>query len=217
MTLLKKNPAKLDEMKALFLAEAEDNKAFPIGGAFWSTVALHPEDAPNSPRTEWVFRQPIAKMPEMAAARIGGRPTHMTIEAEMGEAANGVLYATGGFPGGITLYVKDGFLHYEYNLFHLDRTKLASEERIPAGDVVIEVVSTMDSPGTGGSMNVALKVNGVGVDQGTVPRTAASFLSFSDGFGIGSDTASPVSADYYDMRPFAFDGTIHQVTAKYIK
>ena len=42
-------PAKLEEMKALFLTESAKNKNLPIGGGLWSTALYHPEDAPASP------------------------------------------------------------------------------------------------------------------------------------------------------------------------
>ncbi len=60
-------PAKLEEMKALFLTESAKNKNLPIGGGLWSTALYHPEDAPASPLTEWTFDHPIKGMPESAA------------------------------------------------------------------------------------------------------------------------------------------------------
>ncbi len=49
-------PAKLEEMKALFLTESAKNKNLPIGGGLWSTALYHPEDAPASSLTEWTVR-----------------------------------------------------------------------------------------------------------------------------------------------------------------
>jgi hypothetical protein len=54
--------------------------------------------------------------------------------------ANGVLYALGGFSGGLALYVKDGVLSYEYNLFELtnqnDRALRAILARVRACSAV---------------------------------------------------------------------------------
>ncbi|NET79848.1 sulfatase-like hydrolase/transferase, partial [Okeania sp. SIO1F9] len=44
---------KLTEMKKLFLDEAEDNLALPIGGGLWSRI--HPEDRIGTPYTSWIF------------------------------------------------------------------------------------------------------------------------------------------------------------------
>ena len=55
------------------------------------------------------------------------------MEVDAPANANGVLYALAGFSGGITLYVKDGVLSYEFNLFEVQRTKIRSKEKLPAG------------------------------------------------------------------------------------
>ena len=94
----------------------------------------------------------------------------------MPENANGVLYALAGFSGGITCYVKDGFLCYEFNLFEIQRTKLKSNDKLPTGEVKIEVESKLAAK-IGGPMDVTLKVNGKDVAQGRVP--AAMSLHFT--------------------------------------
>jgi len=50
-----------------------------------------------------------------------------------------VIYALGGFSGGLTLYVKDGILSYEYNLFEISRTLIKAKDKLPTGKVKIEV------------------------------------------------------------------------------
>jgi len=57
-----------------------------------------------------------------------------------------VLYALAGFSGGITCYVKDGILKYEFNLFEIQRTKIQSKEKLPAGKAKIEVESKLVGP-----------------------------------------------------------------------
>ena len=39
-------------------------------------------------------------MPEFTAPGVGRQSNHVTIDAELGEDASGVLYALGGFSGG---------------------------------------------------------------------------------------------------------------------
>ena len=70
--------------------------------------------------------------------------------------ANGVLYALAGFSGGVTCYVKDGFLNYEFNLFEVQRTKIKSKAKLPAGKVKIEVESKL-AGAIGGPMDVTLE------------------------------------------------------------
>ena len=100
-------PEKLAEMKDLFLLESTKNKNLPIGGGLW-TVVFHPEDGPATPYTEWTFSGPITRMPEFAAPKLGKFDNVVSIEADVPANANGVLYALGGFSGGLTCYVKDG-------------------------------------------------------------------------------------------------------------
>ena len=40
-------------MKKLFLAEAKENKVFPIGAGIW--LRIHPEDRIKTPYTSWTF------------------------------------------------------------------------------------------------------------------------------------------------------------------
>ena len=45
-----------------------------------------------------------------------------------------------------------------------------------------------------------------------VKRTVAGAFSASETFDVGEDLGSPVSFDYFDRAPFAFDGRIETVT-----
>ncbi len=69
---------------------------------------LHPELRIAPPYTEWTFPGDITRMPEFCAPALGNKPNIVTIDAEIPANANGVLYALGGFSGGLTLYVEDG-------------------------------------------------------------------------------------------------------------
>ncbi len=100
------NPEKLAEMKALFLKVAEENKAFPIGAGNW--LRLHPEDRVKTPYTSWQFDATTTRMPEFTAPGLGRESSHVVIDAELGKDASGVLYALGGFSGGLTLYMDKG-------------------------------------------------------------------------------------------------------------
>ena len=210
------NPKKLEELKLLFLVESTKNKNLPIGGGLWSTAMFHPEDAPASSLTEWTFDAPITRMPESAAPKLGKQDSLVSMEVDVPENANGVLYALAGFSGGITCYVKDGFLCYEFNLFEIQRTKLKSKEKLPTGKVKIEVESKLAAK-IGGPMDVTLKVNGKDVAQGRVPAAMSLHFTSNATFDIGADLDSPVSLDYFDQAPFKFNGTIGVTKIAYLK
>ena len=210
------NPKKLEQMKALFIEESKKNKNLPIGGGLWSTAMFHPEDAPASPLTEWTFDFPITRMPESAAPKLGKNSSLVSMDVDVPANANGVLYALAGFSGGITTYVKDGFLNYEFNLFEVQRTKIRSKERLAPGKAKVEVESKLVDK-IGGPMDVTLKVNGQVVGQGRVPAAMSLHFTSNATFDIGTDLDSPVSLDYYDQAPFAFNGTIGRTQIMYLK
>jgi arylsulfatase A-like enzyme len=208
-------PAKLEDLKQLFLVEATKNKVLPIGGGLW-TVAMHPELRVASPYKEWTFAGAVTRMPEVTAPALGNKNNLVTIDAEIPANANGVLYALGAFSGGLTTYVRDGILCYEYNLFEIQRTRIVSKQRLPTGKVRIEVETGYADPKPAGPLNVSLKVNGTVVAEGQVPISAPLFFTANDCFDIGTDLGSPVSLDYFDKAPFAFNGRIYEVRVRYL-
>jgi arylsulfatase len=192
--LAAKRPEKVADMQALFLIEATKNKVLPIGGGLW-VVALHPEQRISTPYKEWTFMGDITRMPEFTAPRLGNTANLVTIDANIPANAHGVLYALGAFSGGLVLYVQDGILSYEYNLFEIERTRISAKEKLPTGTV---------------------KVNGKTVAQGTVPLTAPLLFTANDCLDIGTDLGSPVSLEYYEKAPFTFTGKIEKVHVQYL-
>ncbi len=211
-----KIPEKLADMKDMFLIEAARNNVLPIGGGLWVPV-IHPELRISPPYQEWTFSGDITRMPEFCAPALGNKDNLVTIDAEIPANANGVLYALGAFAGGLTCYVEDGTLCYEYNLFEIQRTNFHSTDPIPTGKVRIEVETAYAVRKPGGPLKVTMKANGKVVAEGTVPISAPLLFTANDCLDIGTDLGSPVSLDYYDKAPFKFNGTIEKVHVKYTK
>jgi arylsulfatase len=212
--LAQKNPQKLAEMKRAFDAEARANKVYPIGGGLW--IGLHPEFTKQNPTTEFHFDRSIVGLPEANAPKLQMRSSVVTIEAELKPDSKGVLYALGGFSGGIAVWVDGGKLNYEYNLYEIERTRVTSSETLPAGKATIEV-ETKFVPGERiGPADVTLRVNGQTVASGRVPRTTGYSMTGNDAFDVGRDSYSPVSPAYFDRAPFAFDGKLDKLVVKYL-
>jgi hypothetical protein len=129
----------------------------------------------------------------------------------------GVLYALGGFSGGLTLWVENGKLTYEYNLFEIERTQISSTAPLPTGKVKIDVESRMEGTGHVKSVAVTIRVNGEVVATGRVPRNAPLLFTANDSFDLGMDSYSPVSLAYYDRAPFKFNGVIKSLDVKYLE
>ena len=213
--LAAKMPDKLASMKEIFTMEFAKNQGFPVGGGLWIPVA-HPELKISTPYKEWTFSGDITRMPEFTAPALGNKENVVTIDADIPANGNGVLYALGGFSGGLSLYVKDGVLSYEYNLFEIDRTQIKATAKLPAGKVKIEVETKYAVKKPAGPLEVIIKANGAEVARGKVPVSAPLMFTANDCLDIGTDLGSPVSVDYFDKAPFAFNGKIQQVHIKYI-
>jgi arylsulfatase len=202
-------------MRRIFVVEASRNLALPIGGALWVPV-FHPEQRLSPPGSEWTFSGEITRIPEICAPTLGNRGNLVTVEADLPENADGVLYALGGFSGGLSCYMKEGVLSYEYNLFEVRRTHVRSAGRIPAGKATIEVETRPATGKPGGPLDVTLRVDGKVVGQGQVPVSAPLAFTGNDCLDIGIDLGSPVSVDYFEKGHFPFAGRIREVRVRYV-
>ena len=207
--LAKERPDKLAEMKKLFLAQAKENKVFPIGAGIW--LRIHPEDRIKTPYTSWTFDETTTRMPEFTAPAVGNTSNTVTIDLECGADASGVLYALGGAGGGLTCYMDKGQLVFEYNLMIIDRWIATSKEKIAPGKHTIVVDTTLKAPKPGAPADIVLSVDGKEVARTAVKMSVPAAFTASETFDVGVDLGSPVSRDYFDRRPFKFSGKIEQV------
>src|SRR5690606_36207810 len=154
---------------------------------------MHPEDRISPPYTEWEMDGDTARVPEFCAPALGNRPNTVTIELNAPERANGVLYKLGGAGGGLTCFVVDGVLTYEYNLFLVQRTIIAAPTALPAGDHTIEIETGYVEPRPGGPLHVVMRVDGADVASGQVPASAPLLFSANDCLDIGRSYGGAVS------------------------
>jgi hypothetical protein len=153
-------------------------------------------------------------MPEFSAPALGNSNNSVTIDLECGENASGVLYAMGGAGGGLTCYMEEGHLVFEYNLMIIDRSIARSTEKIAAGTHTIVVNTSLKAPKPGAPADIVLSVDGKEIARTTAKMTVPAAFTASESFDVGTDLGSTVSRDYYDRRPFKFDGHIREVRVK---
>lgn len=205
--LAAERPEKLEEMKALFLEEARDNKALPIGGGLFSL--LNPFQMKRSTNTEWTLFDGMTRIPESQAPNVRNGNLRAEIEATVPEGVNGVLFALGGYPGGVSLFALDGTLYYEYSALLLKRD-LIEIGSLPAGEVSITM--EMRTPAAWAApAELKFWINGEPANGGTVQRTIPGLFTASETFDVGIDTSSPVADAYLDRAPFAFEGTLERL------
>jgi arylsulfatase A-like enzyme len=203
-------PAKLEELKKLFIEQAKDNKDLPIGAGIW--LRLHPEDVITSPYRSWVFDQTSTRMPEFAAPGLGKKNNQVTIDLTVPANANGVLYALGGAGGGLSCFMENNKLVYEYNMFLIQRTTIESTGKITPGKHQFIIKTEMAKPGA--PATVAISDNGKEIARGVVPITVPAAFSANETFDVGTDLGSPVSLRYHKKAPFSFNGEIKKLTVE---
>lgn len=207
------HPEKLAELKAEFDRQAKANHVYPLGAGL--VPFLDPKAKIGTKQTEWHFSDKINRLPEFAAPNLRDRNSLVTVEAELPAKASGVLYALGGIGGGVSLYMDDGFLVYEYNDMAISRIKLRSTERVPAGKATLSLQTQMTAAKPSSPANLLLSVNGVQVATATTPFTPPLTFTASETFDVAEDLGSPVSLDYFDRAPFAFNGKVNDVHVLY--
>jgi arylsulfatase len=205
--LATQNPEKLEVMKTLFMKQAEENKVLPIGGGLYAP--FHPHDMKRSTNTKWTLFEGMTRIPESQAPNVRNGNLRAEIEAEVPENANGVIFAMGGYAGGVSLYALDGELYYEYSALLLKRDKIEVGE-LPAGKVTIAF--EMRTPLVlAAPAEIKFWINGKKATSGTVQRTIPSTFTASETFDVGIDTCSPVANDYFEKAPFKFEGTLKRL------
>ena len=208
--LAAENPQKLEELKALFMQVAEANKVLPIGGGLFSP--LNPQEMKRSTNTEWTLFDGMTRIPETQAPNVRNGNIRAVIEAEVPANVNGVLFAMGGYAGGVTLYAVDGELRYEYSALLLKRDKIKVGQ-LPPGEVKIEL--EMRTPlERGAPAEVKFWINGKEAASGTIQRTVPGGFTSCETFDVGIDLHSPVADDYFKKSPFAFEGKLKRLHFK---
>ena len=195
-----------------FDAQARANQVYPMGAGIW--LRLHPED-----RVKYTLHELAVRRDDDAHARVHGagpghaRATTVTVDAEFGDERFRCAVRAGWSVGGLALYMDKGELVYEYNMMIIERTVARSKSKLAAGKHTIEVDTTIAKPGRfAGGRGAQRRWRGSRAHD----RQAhgARGLPASETFDVGVDLGSPVSIDYFDRRPFRFDGKISSVKVK---
>lgn len=121
--------------------------------------------------------------------------------------AEGVLFSIGGRFAGLSLYVQDKHLVYDYNFVGLKHFTVVSKDEIPTGPATLNV--SFDK--TGAFQGTAtLYINDEEEGQMLIAHTVPQRYSFEEGLEVGKDPQTPVNESY--KSPFEFSGTLEKVT-----
>jgi arylsulfatase len=196
-------PAKLEEMKDRWWAEASKYNVLPLddrAGARYSALQARGIST-------FTYLPGVEKIMEPAIPDT--RNSSYTLTAYVNTSGNdseGVLFSIGGRFAGLSLYVKDKHLIFDYNLFNMKHYRVSSINEVPEGEATLgfEFEKTGRWKGEG-----TLFINGN--EEGSVDMsfTVPARYSFEEGLEVGQDPQTPVTDDY--QSPFKYTGDLEKV------
>ena len=202
-------PERLAQMIEQWWVEAETYGVLPLDDRGVELFgARFGEHSPHRPDRRYSYFPPMAPLPSQSSASLGGRSwtLNATIEREAGQG--GVLYALGNGNSGLTVFIQNDRLVFDYNVFG-DHYEVESNREVPVGASVVGV--RFERTGKGGRASVVID----GAEYGTVEFPFVLRGISSMGSSIGFDHGLPVSRRYSDA--FPFEGTLHRVDIELAK
>ncbi len=205
--LAAENPVKLQELIALWWAEAGRYQALPLEsrGAIEILGAERPQL--SSPRSRYVYQPGGAEVPESTAPNIRNRSYTIAAEVELeAPEAAGVLFSQGSRFGGHALYIKDGHLVYVYNFVGEKVQTIVSDEPVPKGHAVLSATFDRESEGMPTTGTLSLHIRDKQVGSATIMTQPGKFGLGGGGLVVAASGAEPVTDDYPGQRPWPLVG-----------
>jgi arylsulfatase len=203
-------PQKLGDLRALFDKECRKYNVYPLDDN--TTMRALPENRPSlvAGKTRFTYYRDNVRMPELAVVNMKNTSFELTAELEIPSAgAEGVIVCQGGNMAGWSLYVEQGKPVYHYNWMGHEHYRVAGNEPLPAGNVLVKLVFDYDGGGLGKGGNARLTVNGGPAAAGRIEKTVPFVFSMSgETMDVGEDTGAPVGP-YPPGSPFT--GVIRKI------
>ncbi len=218
--LAAKNPDKLKEMQALFLAEAAKYQVLPLDNSVLPRI-ITPRPSGTAGRTTFTYAGENVGIPVGNAPSLLNRDYTITAEITVPEGgAEGMIATMGGRFGGYGLYLLKGKPVFVYNLLNLKRYRweggVGAEDWLGAslkpGKHTLVFDFKYAGPGLGKGGTGVLTVDGKVLAQQKMEHSIPFLMALDESFDIGLDTRTPVD-DSYSL-PFKFTGKIEKLTYK---
>ncbi|MGH3561083.1 MAG: arylsulfatase, partial [Mycobacterium sp.] len=214
--LAAEHPDKLEQLKALWFAEADKYNGLPL--ADLNIVEMIGRWRPYlaGGRTSYTYYPHTAEVPLGACVELRGQSfavlARVTVDST---GAEGVLFKQGARHGGHVLFIQDGRLHYVYNFLGEQEAWLSAPDPVPLGEHVYGV--RYQRSGTVPGSHTPVGEASLYVDDtvvATLPEMITqpgAFALAGGGVSVGRNTGQAVSSAY--KAPFTFTGgTIADVT-----
>ena len=201
-------PERLADLIARWWRDAELYGALPLDDRNIELFGARFRDySPHPTSRHYTYLPPLSLVPPQAAAGIGGRSWDLDARVRRDGGTGGVIMAMGNENAGLSLFVHDDHLVFDYNIFG-EHHVLTSSRTVPAGECSIGVKFRRG----GNDADVTLTLNGDEVGTQHLPLVMR--IISTSGMGIGRDFASPVSMYYEGEYPF--EGRIERVDIQLI-
>jgi hypothetical protein len=210
-----KNPAKLKEMQALFLAEAQKYHVLPIDDRVFERLNADLVGRPDlmGHRASLSLAEGMSGLMESAFINVKNKSKTITAELVIPEGrAHGTVLAQGGRFGGWSLYIKEGVPAYDYNFLGLQSTSIAAAKPLPPGKATLRFEFAYEGGGPGKGGTGTLFVNDEKVAEGKIPHTQAGIFSADETADVGIDLGTPVVEGVGAEHRSKFNGRIPKVT-----
>jgi arylsulfatase len=218
------NPAKLEELKALFLAEAKKYQVLPLDASVASRLVM-PRPNLTAGRSEFVYTKPLSGIPQGDSPLLLNCSYTVTADIDVPPGgAEGMILTSGGRFAGYGFYLLKGKPVFLWNLVDVKRVRWEGPEALAPGKHTIEfdfkynglgpgTLAFNNLSGIGRSGTGVLKVDGREVASHKMERTLPLILQWDETFDIGSDTGTPVCDDDYQV-PFPLTAKLNKLTIK---
>jgi len=207
-----KYPEKLEELKALWWAQASANKALPLDWRGAERFSSELTGKPNlaAGRNRYVYPGRLEGLPEASAPDLKNKSFSIKAKAKVGKGNSGMIFTQGGNTGGWAFYMKAGKLVMAHNYLDVEHYLVRSDHVVAAGEHELMVDFAYEGgKEVGKAGTVTLRVDGHKVGTGKIKRTSPFKYSLSENQDIGTDTGTPVTYDY--QTPFDFEGELKTV------
>ncbi|MCB1501118.1 MAG: arylsulfatase, partial [Bauldia sp.] len=221
--LAAKYPEKVQQMKELFIREAQKYEVFPLDASVAARIVA-PRPNITAGRTEFVYKHPMVGLPQGDSPAILNSSYTFTADITVPDGgADGMIVTSGGRFGGYGFYLKDSKPVFLWNLVDLKRPRWEGPALTPGrhtvtfdfkydglgtGTLAFNNMSGLGKGGTG-----ILSVDGQAVDTQKMEHTMPMILQWDESFDVGSDTLTGVNdADY--APPYPLTAALNQLTLK---
>jgi arylsulfatase A-like enzyme len=208
-------PEKLEEMKDLFMWQAEKYHVLPIDDRVIVRMNAKIAGRPDimGGRTSLTLYEGMEGMMENSFINIKNSSFTITADIEVKKSGDqGVLLAQGGRFGGWALYMRKGKPEFTYNFLGLERFTVASSKKLPVGSVSIKVDFAYDDGGLGKGGMATLFVNDKEVASGRIEKTQPMIFSADETADVGLDNQTPVAEGIgYGPEETKFNGKINKI------